>query len=75
MAYDKKLHFGAGVLIAVVVGAVLHKPEFGLVAALVAGVLKECWDWHSYGDFDEKDTFATWLGGLVGCIVTMLLKS
>ena len=69
MAQDKKLHFGAGVVIAVLVGAVLHEPLYGLTAAIVAGMLKECRDWCSYKSFDEKNALATWLGGLLGTLI------
>ena len=69
MAHDKKLHLGAGVVIAVLVGVALHEPLYGLPAAIVAGMLKECRDWCSYKNFDEKDALATWLGGLLGTLV------
>lgn len=75
MALDKKLHFAAGFIISVGVGYVLHEPLYGLSAAAVAGVLKELRDWCVYRGFDEKDMVVTWLGGFVGFIVTMLLKS
>ena len=75
MAYDKKLHFAAGLIISVCVGFVLHEPLYGLAAAVFAGVMKEVRDWCVYRGFDKIDMVVTWLGGLVGCIVTMLLKS
>ena len=75
MAYDKKLHFAAGLIISVCVGFALHEPLYGLAAAAFAGVMKEVRDWCVYRGFDWKDMVVTWLGGLVGSIVTMLLKS
>lgn len=61
MAHDKKLHLGAGVVIAVLVG--------------VAGMLKECMDWCCYRRFDWKDMVVTWLGGFVGLIIAMMLRT
>lgn len=72
MAHDKKLHLGAGVVIAVLVGVALHEPLYGLPAAIVAGMLKECRDWCCYRGFDWKDLVVTWLGGFVGFIAMML---
>lgn len=75
MAHDKKLHFAAGFIISVIVGIILKHPLYGLSAAAFAGIMKEVRDWCVYRGFDEIDMVATWLGGLVGCIVMMLLKS
>ena len=72
MAHNKKLHLGAGVVIAVLVGVALHEPLYGLPAAIVAGMLKECRDWGCYRGFDWRDMVVTWLGGFVGFIAMML---
>ena len=74
MAYDKKLHFAAGLLIAISVGF-LFTPLYGMAAAMFAGLMKEVRDWGCYKGFDWKDMVVTWVGGLVGCIGTMLLRS
>ena len=75
MAYDKKLHFAAGLLISVLVGYGLHNPGLGLAVAVFAGVMKEVRDWCICRGFDENDMVVTWLGGLLGCIVMLLLRS
>lgn len=69
MAYDKKLHFAAGVIISVCVGLILHHPLYGLSAAAFAGIMKEVRDWCVYRGFDEKDMVMTWLGGLLGTLI------
>ena len=74
MALDKKLHFAAGLLIAISVGF-LFTPLYGMAAAIFAGLMKELRDWGCYRGFDWKDMVVTWLGGFVGFIATMLLKS
>ena len=71
--YDKKLHFGAGLGISLVVGIVTFVPLYGLIAGVVAGFAKEVYDWHDYGKFDVKDMIFTWLGTLAGFgIITAL---
>lgn len=74
MAHDKKLHLGAGVVIAVLVGVALHEPLYGLPAAIVAGMLKVCRDWCNYIKFEEKDALAIWLGGLLGTLLMEATK-
>lgn len=73
MAYDKKLHFAAGFIISVCVGFILHEPLYGLAAAAFAGIMKEVRDWYVYRGPDVKDMVVTWLGGLAGSIVLMLI--
>ena len=81
MAYDKKLHFIAGLCISVV-AMLLHFYYYGTVNVLlgvgggmVAGVAKEIKDEIAYGGFDKYDMLATWLGATVGAgLVYMLLK-
>lgn len=73
MAYDKRLHFAAGLLISVIAGSALRSPMYGLAAAMVAGVVKELRDWCAYRGFDDRDMLVTWLGGLVGCILLLLV--
>jgi len=71
MAYDKKLHFAAGLLIAISVGF-FNAPLYGIAAAIFAGFMKEARNWCCYLGFDWKDMVVTWLGGFVGFIAMML---
>ena len=81
MAYDKKLHFIAGLCISVV-AMLLYFYYYGTVNVLlgfgggmVAGVAKEVKDEITYGGFDKYDMLATWAGSLLGAgLVYMLLK-
>ena len=66
--YDKKLHFGAGLLIAILAGFA-YVPAFGLWLAVAAGVMKEIRDWCIYKAPDWKDMVCTWAGGLVGWVL------
>lgn len=47
----KKLHFIAGMLIALIMGFLID-PITGLGFAIAAGIAKECYDDYSYGVFD-----------------------
>ena len=81
MAYDKKLHFIAGLCISLV-AMLLYFYYYGTVNVLlgvgggmVAGVVKEVKDEITYGVFDELGMLTTWLGATVGVgLVCMLLK-
>ena len=79
IAYDKKLHIGAGAVVGVwgtFAGNSLElTPEqsalFGMGSVAVAGVGKELWDvsyrlWGYNDKFDVKDIGATLIGGVVG---------
>lgn len=74
MALDKKLHFAAGLLIAISVGFFIA-PVYGLAASVFAGVMKELRDWGCYQGIDWRDMVVTWLGGFVGYIVMLLVRS
>ena len=74
MALDKQLHFAAGLLITISVGFFVA-PLYGIAAAIFAGFMKDGRDWCCYRGFDWRDMVVTWLGGFVGFIVTMLLRS
>lgn len=72
MAYDKKLHFIAGLCISVA-AMLLYFYYYGTVNVLpgigcgmVAGVAKEVKDEITYGGFDKYDMLATWAGSLLG---------
>ena len=71
--YDKKLHFLAGFIIALL-GDVIIDPITGLGFAIAAGIAKECYDDYSYGVFDIKDMIATWIGGAVVVAVVSLIQ-
>ena len=81
MAYDKKLHFLAGLCISVA-AMLLYFYYYGTVNVLlgvgggmVAGVAKEVKDEITYGGFDELDMLTTWLGATVGAgLVCIFLK-
>ncbi len=65
-AYDKRLHFGCGLLICLLIGAAIT-PIVGLVAAVLAGIGKEWYDIVSgRGTPELLDFVATAAGGLVG---------
>lgn len=80
MAYDKKLHFIAGLCISVVAVLLYYlccgttNLWLGLGCGVVAGVAKEVKDEITYGGFDSLDMYATWAGSLLGAgLVYMIL--
>ena len=73
MAYDKKLHLLAGLVIAIIFG--WQNPLIGLAAGFAAGVAKEVYDYLDYGGFDKQDMYATWAGSLLGAgLIYILLQ-
>lgn len=81
MAYDKKLHFIAGLCISVL-AMLLYFYYYGTVnvwlglgGGMVAGVAKEVKDEITYGGFDSLDMYATWAGSLLGAgLIYILLQ-
>ncbi len=73
MPYDKRLHFAAGLGISAI-GGVFISPIIGLYLAMIAGALKELYDLFDYGLFDVNDMLVTWVGGVAGYIVLLLIK-
>ena len=80
MAYDKKLHFIAGLCISVV-AMLLYFYYYGTVNVLlglgcgmVAGVAKEVKDEITYGGFDYVDMLATWLGAIAGAGLVYMIR-
>jgi hypothetical protein len=71
MPADKKLHFWAGLVLALLVG-ILTNPAAGLVAAVVAGAAKEIYDATGAGTADELDFAATAAGGLTGSLALLI---
>ena len=79
MAYDKKLHFIAGLCISVA-AMLLYFYYYGTINVLpgigcgmVAGVAKEVYDYLDYGLFDKQDMFYTWAGSLLGAGLVYIL--
>lgn len=72
MAYDKKLHLACGLAIAFIFG--INSPWIGMTTGIVAGIVKEIYDYFDYGLFDKKDMLFTWLGSTIGTGLAILLK-
>ena len=72
MAYDKKLHFIAGVCITCVAVLLCYLCNgttnlwLGIGCGMVAGVAKEIYDYLDYGLFDKQDMLYTWAGSILG---------
>lgn len=79
---DKVLHFETCCLITMVF-ALLHMNVLGrdIVAsalsacmiAIIAGTLKESYDYNTYGLFDKKDIVADVLGAFAGLLIIILI--
>ena len=80
MAYDKKLHFIAGLCISVAAMLLYFycygtvNVLFGVGGGMVAGVAKEVYDEYDYGGFDYVDMLATWLGAIVGAGLVYIIS-
>lgn len=79
MAYDKKLHFIAGLCISVVSMLLCFYYNgttnlwLGLGCGMAAGVAKEIKDEITYGGFDYLDMLYTWAGSLLGAGLVYIL--
>lgn len=72
--YDKKLHFAAGLCIALIFG--LFNPLLGFVLAVGAGALKEIIDQEGgKGTPELLDFVFTALGGAIGALLYVLSSS
>ena len=79
---DKVLHFETRCLITMVV-ALLNMNVLGLgiavsavlacLVSVVAGLLKEAYDYNTYGLFDNKDIVADALGAFAGLLIIILI--
>ena len=79
---DKVLHFETCCLITMVV-ALLNMNVLGLgiaalavsacMIAIIAGILKEIYDYSTYGLFDNKDIVADVLGTFAGFLIIILI--
>ena len=70
---DKFYHLIVGFLISEIALFATFNPYYGVILALIAGVLKEVYDYYFGGDVDAFDIVATTSGGLVPMIVLELL--
>jgi ABC-type xylose transport system permease subunit len=73
LAYDKKLHIIAGLLVAVVSHSLTESLWVAFIASLVVGAAKEAYDATGRGTVDLWDFVATAAGGLL--FVGILLVS
>ena len=79
---DKVLHFETCCLITMIV-ALLNMNVLGLCIAasavsagmisVIAGILKESYDYNTYGLFDRKDIIADALGAYAGFLIIILI--
>ena len=79
---DKVLHFETCCLITMVV-ALLSMNVLGLgiaasavsagMISIIAGILKESYDYNTYGLFDNKDIVADVLGAFAGLLIIILI--
>ena len=79
---DKVLHFETCCLITMVV-ALLNMNVLGIgiaasavsacMVAIIAGILKEAYDYNTYGLFDRKDIIADALGAFAGLLIIILI--
>ena len=79
---DKVLHFETCCLITMVV-ALLNMNVLGLgisasavsagMISIIAGILKEAYDYNTYGLFDKKDIVADVLGAFAGLLIIILI--
>lgn len=74
MPYDKKLHFFAGCLIAIL-GSLIFNTHVGIALSIIAGIGKEAYDYFDYGKPDVMDMVVTWLGGFVGFLIITALET
>ena len=79
---DKVLHFETCFLITMIV-ALLNMNVLGLgiaasavsagMISIIAGILKESYDYNTYGLFDRKDIIADALGAYAGFLIIILI--
>ena len=79
---DKVLHFETCCLITMVV-ALLNMNVLGLgiaasavsagMISIIAGILKESYDYNTYGLFDRKDIIADALGAFAGLLIIIFI--
>ena len=79
---DKVLHFETCCLITMIVALLnMNVLGFGIAASavsagmisIIAGILKESYDYNTYGLFDNKDIVADVLGAFAGLLIIILI--
>ena len=66
---DKRKHLCAGFIISMVVGVLV--PWCGIVAAIIAGAIKEWWDSKGHGTVEIMDFIFTAIGALCGACLSI----
>ena len=72
LPYDKRLHFAACFLITLLLFPAIK--WWGAVAAMVAGLAKEMFDYDDYGVFSWKDILADLAGTATALLILTLIK-
>lgn len=72
LPYDKRLHFAVCFLITLLLFPAIK--WWGAVAAIMAGVIKELFDFDDYGVFSWGDILADTIGVIAGIILILLIK-
>ncbi len=70
---DKRLHMYCGFAISLVVGIII--PWCGIIAAMVAGGIKEWWDSRGHGCVEILDFVFTTIGGIIAIPVSLLIHN
>lgn len=70
---DKRKHLCAGFIISMVVGVLV--PWCGIVAAIIAGAIKEWWDSRGHGCVELLDFLCTTIGGIIAFPVALLIHN
>lgn len=72
MITSKRVHFIVGLYVALLFG-VIYTPRFGFLLAIANSIFKEYNDQKFYGTFKYKNTITTWLGSLLGFLISGML--
>ena len=70
---DKAYHMVAGFIISMLFGWLAHDALAGFTVALVAGVVKEVYDYFGHGTSELNDIIATAQGGAIGLIILIMI--
>lgn len=71
---DKLKHLLAGFIISLLFILVSQNIVVGFIAAFIIGAAKEIWDYFGHGTSDRDDLIATVQGGVIGCLLLILLR-
>lgn len=72
LPYDKRLHFAVCFLITLLLFPAIK--WWGAVAAMVAGIAKEMFDYDDYGVFSWWDILADFAGTATAVLILTLIK-